>query len=236
MAIMIQVSELSLSNAEGRKIFKDLHFRLNRGEWGCILGRSQPSRTLFLQLLTGECRPDQGQILVDERNILRINPEKLRGLRRRLGILPKNPAPLGDRTLLESLVLRLKALDVPGRDARERAAQALELVGLQEQARQLPKLLGELDKQLFALALALSYDPVLLLLDDPLLALSAHKDQEKFLEILEKIHLRKRLTTLMTSEKMSFSNKFPILLFDLLEGQLRERQPLSPLSELEEVR
>jgi ABC-type ATPase involved in cell division len=231
MPIMVQVSELSLSDAEGRGIFMDLHFRLNRGEWACLCGRPGLGKSLFLRILMGQCKPDHGQILVDERNILRINPEKLRQLRRRLGVVLEDHASFGNRPLRETLLFKLRALDFSEEDADQRADAVLDLVELNGKADQLPESLGESERELFALALALSHDPVLLLLDEPLQKISSSSEKEKYLEVLERIHLRKRLTTLMTTDSESFADRFPIVCYDLMDGKMQVRQMSAPSSD-----
>ena len=199
MPIMVQVSELSLSDTEGRGIFKDLHFRLNRGDWACLCAPPGLGKSLFLRMLMGQCRPDHGQILVDERNILRINTEKLRQLRRRMGVVLEDHASFEKRALRETVLFKLRALDFSEEDVNQRADVVLELVELSGKADQTPETLNESERELFALALALSHDPVLLLLDEPLQKISSNKEKEKYLVVLERIHLRKRLTTLMTT-------------------------------------
>ncbi|MBI1730656.1 ATP-binding cassette domain-containing protein [Candidatus Acetothermia bacterium] len=231
MPIMVQVSELSLSDAEGRGIFKDLHFRLNRGEWGCLCAPPGLGKSLFLRMLMGQCKPDHGQILVDERNILRINAEKLRQLRRRLGVVLEDHASFGNRVVRETLLFKLRALDFSEEDASQRTDVVLELVELSGKAGQLPQSLSESERELFALALALSHDPVLLLLDEPLQKISSPQEKEKYLNVLVRIHLRKRLTTLMTTAAETFPDRFPILCFDLKDGKMQERQASAPASE-----
>lgn len=240
MAIMIQVSELSLSSVEGQFIFKDLHFRLNRGEWGCIAGQAKSGKTLLLKLLTGQCIPDRGQILVDDRNILRINQEKLRQLRRRLGIALADPVPLGGRSLRECMIFKQRALDETLSDATQRAEQIFEQMGLQKKADELPEALSAVERELFSLGLTLSHDPVLLLLDDPLRAISSATERDRYFEVLERIHLRKRLTTLMTSAPARFPERLPIVYFDLVDGSIQERlrdrsNLTAEISQLEEV-
>ena len=227
MPIMIQISELSLSDEEKRPIFQNLSFRLNRGEWASIGGGPDPHKRLLLDLLCGHIRPDRGQILVDERNILRVGSEKLRLLKRRLGLVIRSERCYKRRSLSHYIQFKLRALDVSPDDLEKRARYALDLVGLSEQADQVPEDLGPVDLKLFQLALALSHDPVLLLLDEPLTEIGKDREKERFLDVLEQIHLRKRLTTLMTlGSKDRVPDRFPITRHELLGGVITRKGDL----------
>lgn len=225
MPIIIQISELDAVDSEGNKILTDLNFQLQRGEWACISGPPGAGKTLLLGLVYGEMRPKRGQILVDDRNVLRIKHEKLRQLRRRMGVLLQDAAPLHRRTLEGCLTFKLRALDLSQEDARLKAIDLLDLVELGDQTEKLPQELDEVEQQLFRLALALSHDPVLLLADDPLQHISSSKG-ERFLQALERLHLRKRLSILMTAREAGWAERTPAKLYALEGGRLSALQPM----------
>lgn len=227
MPIMVQISELRHSNAEGKPVFRDLNFRLHRGEWACIFGKSAEAKALLLPLICGELRPDHGQILVDDRNVSRLSPEKRRRLRRRIGIVPHDLEPLHRRTLSGGLTFQLRALGAAKEEAARRAQEVLELVGLNESAERPVRGLDELERRLFRLALALVHDPVLLLLEDPLAGLSP-ADRVRYLKVLSDIYLRKRLSILMTVEGPRDIQEMPCALYRLEGGRLHPLQPTVP--------
>lgn len=226
MPIMVQISELGLSDSEGRQVFSDLHFRLNRGEWACIIGSKGAGKSSLFKLLSGQIRPDRGQILVDDRNVLRVSRDKLRLLRQRLGITV-DPKILNNqrRTLSSTIAFKLNALNFAAEEVGDRTAKVLDLVEIADKAESTLPDLSECERQLFGLAIALCHDPVLLLIDDPLSAISDKKEWRRFLEVLERIHLRKRLTTLMlTSKKDPILDRFPIQRHVLVAGHIDARE------------
>jgi len=230
---MVQISELDLFDAEGQTILRDLHFRLNRGEWACIIGQGVETSSL-LQLICGLLRPKGGQILVDDRNVIRLSPERLRELRRRMGIVLKDEVLPGRGTLQDRLIFKLRALDFPYEEASRRAGEALESVELRERAQCLPCELNGLERQLFKVGLAISHEPVLLLLEEPLEGLTP-EEAERFLEVLKRLQLRKRLTILMTTTtttKAYKMEKYPVRLYELKDGSLQSLMP-SPAAEAE---
>mgnify|MGYP006277762523 CR=1 FL=1 len=219
MAIMVQISELILRDEDKRPIFEDLHFRLQRGEWASVVGPDGAGKTTLLQLISGEIRPDRGQILVDDRNIVRIQPERLRELRQRIGIVPHNPPVLRRQTLLGALIFLRRAFGTARPDAEMKGHEVLALVELGDLAHRAVDELNQLERQRFHLALALSHDPVLLLLDDPLNGLD-EADRRRYLQLLERIHLRRRLSILLTTAGPDSVRDAPSTGYRLQDGRL----------------
>lgn len=219
MAIMVQISELMLRDEDQRAVFEDLHFRLHRGEWASVIGPQGSGKTALLQVICGEIRPDHGQILVDDRNISRIHPDRLRELRRRIGIVPRNPPTLRRQTLRGALVFVRRALGTSPPDASMKAQEVLSLVELADLGDRAVDELNEPERQRFHLALALSHDPVLLLLDDPLSELD-DPQRRRYLQLLERLHLRRRLSILTTTTQAEAVHDAPSSTYRLQEGTL----------------
>lgn len=203
---MVQIADLTVRD-KGKPLLRDLSFRLGRGEWACLLGPPERGRAL-LEVLCGLRRPDRGQVLVDDRNVIRLRPEKLRTLHRRLGIVFGEIGLRRGATPEGCITLKLRALDLSAQEAQARARRALSLVGLcpangakdpgvLRDKRRVEEL-DAVERRLLQLAVALCDDPVLLLLEDPLRGLPP-PGQRRYLETLEDVFLRRRLTILMTA-------------------------------------
>jgi len=221
MSIMIQISELKLCDSEGRVIFEDLSLRLARGEWAFVVGPPGSGKSLLIKLICREILPQRGQILVDGRNIVRLGPEKLRELRRRLGVVLRDMPPLVHRTLLGNLIFKLRVLGFGREDAELRARKSLELVGLEGLAERRPYELCGVEAALFQLALAISHDPILLLLDDPFAGLKP-QESERLLRVLEEVHLRGRLSLLVTAGERGLAERAPATILCLRSGRLKK--------------
>jgi ABC-type methionine transport system ATPase subunit len=198
MPIMVQISELGFSSPEGVPIFCDFHLQLERSSLLCVVGEPGTGKTLLLSFLCRELRPQRGQILIDNCNILRLSPERFQRLRYRIGIVPQHPQPLLGRTLSGNLCFKLRTLGFSAADATQRARETLQAVGLSAQDDRPLLDLSPGEARVFQLALAICSDPILLLFDDPTRRLSA-PDDERVLTALRSIQQRRRLSVLVTS-------------------------------------
>lgn len=220
--MMIQVSELSFYTDEGRVILDDVHLRVEWGEWLFLVGEPGAGKTVFLKLLAGELRPRRGQILVNERNVTHLGPERLRQLRRTMGIVPQRPLILDRETVMTGLIFKLRALGLPQDEAARRASEALEALGASQLAPRLPRELAGVEQALAQIALAVCHDPILLLADEPCRGLE-EEGALKVLEALDRLHRRKRLTMLVTAEDGGGASKFGTRAFLLHDGRLEKR-------------
>ncbi len=183
---MIQVSELHYSTEDGIKILEDIHLRVERGQFLYLIGPASSGKSLLLGLLGALIPPQRGQILVHGRNVVRLSPQKLLELQRRIGFLPQGFTPL-PRSVLDNVLFKLRALGNYREQAEEKALFALETVGLiREQGSDARDLLA-IDRAKLGLAVAISDGPLLLLLDDPFGGLDPD-EQEEIAALLERIH------------------------------------------------
>jgi len=136
--------------------------RVERGEFLTLLGPSGSGKTTILMCVAGFVAPSQGQVLLDDRDITALPPEK-----RDFGMVFQGYALFPHMTVAENVAfpLRVRRLGAAEREAKVRAA--LDLVQLDRFADRRPAQLSGGQQQRVALARALVFDPALLLLDEP---------------------------------------------------------------------
>ncbi len=139
-----------------------------RGQFLAIVGRSGCGKSTLLNLLGGLDKPSNGQVSVDDKNLLTMNDKQLTEYRRAtVGIIFQffNLLPL--LTVLENAALPALLSGTNKNIAFQRAEELLNAVGLESRLHQQASLLSGGEMQRVAVARALINDPPLLLADEP---------------------------------------------------------------------
>jgi molybdate transport system ATP-binding protein len=149
----------------------DLSFSVAPGDVLALLGPNGAGKSTILRALAGLVPLDRGRIaidgtVVDEPAEVFVEPEH-----RPIGVVFQDYLLFEHMTVLENVAYGLRARRTPKREARARAAEWLDRVGLTDYATQRPRALSGGQAQRAALARALAVSPRLLLLDEPLAAL-----------------------------------------------------------------
>ena len=165
-------------------ILKDIDLTLVPGEVAAVVGPSGSGKTSLLMVLGGLERATGGTIVLDGTPISAMNEDQLAIARRRtLGILFQNFHLVPSMTALENVALSLEIADAgtPWKQIHDRAAAALDEVGLGERVTHLPNALSGGEQQRVGLARAMVTQPKLLLADEP----TGNLDQETGGRIIE---------------------------------------------------
>ena len=147
-------------------VLKDISYDFEKGKMYCIIGKSGAGKTTLLSLLSGLATPTAGDILYDGKSISTIDKYTFRS--KYIGVVFQSFNLITKYTALENVIL---SMDVAGYKTPSKTACALELldsVGLDEDEanRRVLKLSGG-QQQRVAIARALSYDPDIILADEP---------------------------------------------------------------------
>jgi spermidine/putrescine ABC transporter ATP-binding subunit len=174
-----------------------------------LLGPSGCGKTTTLHMLAGFLEPDGGEILVDDKAIHHLPPEK-----RNTGMVFQNYALFPHMTVAGNIGFGLEMRGVDKAEIAGRAAHALDMVRLAGFADRYPRQLSGGQQQRVALARALVVEPSLLLLDEPLSNLDATLREEMRFEIGE-IQRRVGITTVFVThdqtEAMAISDRVAVM-------------------------
>lgn len=150
------------------EVLRGVNWRVERGEWACLLGASGSGKTTLLNLIGALEKPDSGTIRVagaDLAGLSRRAAAKFRN--RRIGFVFQAYHLLPELTILENVMLPARFAGLAKRSARERAEALLATVGLSGRLRHRPSELSGGEQQRAAIARALINEPELLLADEP---------------------------------------------------------------------
>jgi zinc/manganese transport system ATP-binding protein len=197
------ISARDLSAGYGNRIvWDDATFSIKKGEFVGILGPNGAGKTTLFRLLLGLAQPRQGQLELFGQKPKRGNP--------RIGYVPQRHA-VDQELAIEALeIVRLGAcagtwgFDLPGETGRERqkALEALKDVGAEDLAHRPLGALSGGELQRVFLAQALSGDPELLLLDEPLANLDIRRESE-LVQLIQRVVRSRGVTALLIAHNIN---------------------------------
>ncbi|MBR5437470.1 MAG: ABC transporter ATP-binding protein [Clostridia bacterium] len=175
------MSVLSLENVsfsyDKTPVLKDISFTFEKGKIYCIIGKSGAGKTTLLSLLSGLASPTEGKILYEGKDIADIDKYDFRS--KYIGVIFQSFNLITKFTAAENVVLSMDIAGVKEKNKKEKAVALLRSVGLDddEANRRVLKLSGG-QQQRVAIARALSYNPDIILADEPTGNLDAETQQE----------------------------------------------------------
>ena len=164
------MSILSLQNIsfayDKTPVLQNISYEFEKGKMYCIIGKSGAGKTTLLSLLSGLAKPTGGEILYNDKNVAKIDKYKFRS--KYIGVVFQSFNLLTKYTALENVVLSMDVAGYKTKNKKQRAVELLKGVGLDEDEanRRVLKLSGG-QQQRVAIARALSYDPDIILADEP---------------------------------------------------------------------
>src|SRR5919106_26425 len=159
----------------------DLSFRVAKGEFVILTGRSGAGKTTLLKLLYRAEVPSDGEVHVLDQPLAALKPRGVAALRRSIGVVFQDAKLLPGRNVYDNIAFVLRALGTPRGEITARTFDALRAVGLHSRARAFPSQLSQGEAQRAALARAIVRRPSLLIADEP----TGNLDDEMAAEIIQ---------------------------------------------------
>ena len=202
---MIEIQHLSktFAGADGSvEALRDINLKINDGDIFGIIGMSGAGKSTLVRCINMLERPTSGTVLINGRDIGALSAEALRKVRRRTTMIFQSFNLLMQRTCLANICFPLELAGMKKAEAKKRAGELLELVGLSDKANAYPAQLSGGQQQRIAIARALATDPEVLLCDEATSALDP-KTTRSILELIKQINERLGITVIIITHQMS---------------------------------
>lgn len=180
-------------------VLDGLTLKIEEGEFVALMGPSGSGKTTLLNLIGGIDQPNSGDIVVAGTSIARLGGNELARWRSTtIGYIFQLYNLMPVLTALQNVELPLQLLKMSGKERRDRATFALELVGLGDRLTHYPRQLSGGQEQRVAIARALVSDPKVLLADEPTGDLD-RKSGEEVLLLLDRLNTEFKKTIVMVT-------------------------------------
>ncbi len=150
------------------KVLKDIDFNAEKSEVVSIMGASGAGKSTLLQILGTLSTPDKGTLLIDGTDVTTLSRKEISTFRnRKIGFVFQFHHLLPEFTSLENVMIPALINGASESDAKKRAAELLDTLGLAERATHKPSELSGGEQQRVAIARALMNKPAVLFADEP---------------------------------------------------------------------
>ena len=150
------------------EVLKGIDLHIDKGEIVSIVGPSGAGKTTLLQIIGTLDRPDSGSVLIDSVDVTSLSSKKLSDFRNRhIGFVFQFHQLLPEFTAIENIMIPAYIAGASSKQARQRADDLLQFLGLSDRAHHKPNELSGGEKQRVAVARALVNSPAVILADEP---------------------------------------------------------------------
>ena len=194
-----EVRKIYRRGSEEVVVLDGLSLSIEEGDYVALMGPSGSGKTTLLNLIGGIDRPTSGEVTVKGDAIGRLTPSQLARWRsRHIGFVFQLYNLIPVLTALQNVELPLLLVKMSGKERRQRATTALQLVGLGDRLNHYPRQLSGGQEQRVAIARALVSDPAVLLADEPTGDLD-RKAADEILNLLERLNTEFKKTIVMVT-------------------------------------
>ena len=218
---LIAVKNLVKEYGNGVRALDQIDLEIGRGDIFGIIGMSGAGKSTLVRCLNNLEKPTEGTVEIQGRELSKMKGRTLRKERQKISMIFQHFNLLMQKNVLDNICFPLEIAGVKKKQAKERARELLEIVGLSDKAKSYPAQLSGGQKQRVAIARALTNNPDILLCDEATSALDPQTTQS-ILELLQTINKEYGITIVIITHEMSVVQKICNKVAILEKGKLAE--------------
>ena len=222
-SILIQDVSKTFETKDGSvQALKHVSLSIETGDIYGIIGMSGAGNSTLVRCMNFLEVPSEGKVLIDGKSLSEFSPKELRKEREKIGMIFQHFNLLMQKNVLENVCFPLYIQGKKKAEARAKALELLEIVGLADRAKAYPAQLSGGQKQRVAIARALASDPQILLCDEATSALDP-QTTSSILELLQDINQKFGITIVIITHQMSVVREICTHVAIMKDGEVKEQ-------------
>ncbi len=223
--MILQMNDICKDYLQGKMtvpVLRNIDFSMEEGEYVAIMGPSGSGKTTLMNIVGCLDQATSGKFFLDGKDISKCSDNQMSDIRlKKIGFVFQNFQLLPRQSALDNVALPLCYAGVAKKERRERAAVALERVGLEDRMNFKPNQLSGGQKQRVAIARAIVNHPRILLADEPTGALDS-RSGEQVMELFESLH-KEGVSILMITHDPGIAS-FAERIVEIRDGRLKSKE------------
>jgi phosphonate transport system ATP-binding protein len=226
-ASMLEFKNLRKIYPDGTVALKRVSFTVEEGEFLIIIGLSGSGKSTLLRCINRLIEPTEGEIIWDDRDIVKAQPKELREIRRKIGMIFQHFNLVKRSSVMTNVLSGRLGYVSPGSSLlyrfsdkdKKKATEALEMAGILDQAHKRADELSGGQQQRVGIARALMQDPKLILADEPVASLDpvlAHS----ILGYLEQLNKQLGITVICSLHYLDLVQRYATRVIGLKDGEI----------------
>ena len=205
-------------NGNNIRVLKNINFEIKKNERVAIIGESGSGKTSLLMLMSGLEKPSTGSIIFQGQDISKASEEKNTAIRKeKIGLVFQQFYLIPNYTALENIMFPMQINKI--QNEKEKAMAILSDIGLSHRRNNLPSELSGGEQQRVAIARAISFNPEIILADEPTGNLDS-KNTELVSNLLLNYSRKKKISLVIVTHNISLAKKCDRII-NLLDGQIK---------------
>lgn len=224
---LVSLQSVSKTYTKGRErvdVLSDLSLDIEKNDFVALMGPSGSGKTTVLNLIGGLDHPTSGDVVVDGASLKSLSPGKLARWRsQNIGFVFQFYNLLPALTAQRNIELPLLLTKLRGKERKQNALTALDIVGLKDRSKHKPSQLSGGQQQRVAIARAIVADPSILVCDEPTGDLD-RANAEEILDLLQTLNQKHEKTIVMVTHDPKAADHAKTTVY-LDKGQLTVQEP-----------
>jgi len=205
-------------NGNDIRVLKNINFEIKKNERVALIGESGSGKTSLLMLMSGLENPSKGSIFFENKDFSKISEEQKTAIRKKkIGLVFQQFYLIPNYTALENVMFPMQINKI--KNEKEKATLILSDIGLKNRKNNLPSELSGGEQQRVAIARAISFNPEIILADEPTGNLD-RKNTEVVSNLLLNYSKKKKISLFLVTHNINLAKKCDRVI-NLFDGQIK---------------